>query len=159
MVPAILTKGPNDLGTLLYPVPSQVSPKVHGSITELQEASELPWHPRWLRTGSGENLVGDCARGLGDTVFQTPSSSHCHWAALLTTLETCALLSGLRSPSHPRHGTTRLRPAGPYWWFCKTRLPKNVNNEAATSSGPGGLFCSQYKFEDGIKKKFCGWLH
>ncbi|OBS77171.1 hypothetical protein A6R68_16378 [Neotoma lepida] len=34
------------------------------------------------------------------------------------------------------------------------QLPKNVNNEAATSSGPGGLFCSQYKFEDGIKKKF-----
>jgi hypothetical protein len=40
-------------------------------------------------------------------------------------------------------------------FFCFVfQLPENLNNEAATSSGPGGLFCSQYKFEDGVKKKF-----
>ncbi|GAB5584789.1 X-linked interleukin-1 receptor accessory protein-like 2 isoform X1 [Prionailurus iriomotensis] len=33
-------------------------------------------------------------------------------------------------------------------------LLKKVNNEATISFGPCGLFCSQHKFEDGIKEKF-----
>lgn len=101
MVPAILTNGPHGLGTLLYPVPSLVQHKVHGSITEHQESSELLQHPSWLRTGFGGNLVGDFVSAAWETPSYNRLLHPIHlWAALLTALLNLALHLALDMEVH-----------------------------------------------------------